>query len=164
MLLLLLLDLAVPVLPASVVDEALVSGDAAARVLISNTAPRTTVDGEILPAHDGGVYHYGAGAEAGWYFYGMSYGLCKEDPEGGCADHSANACGFRDDHNVSIYRSPDLGVPALLDARWQRPTRRASQGHLLPSEGPLQRPHQAVCAVGQLARVPAVLPVLPDRY
>jgi hypothetical protein len=109
-LLLMLLDLAMlasPSRPASV-DEALVSGDAAARVLISNVAPRTTVDGEILPVHDGGVYRYGAGAEAGWYFYGMSYGLCREDPEGGCADHSANACGFRDDHNVSIYRSPDL--------------------------------------------------------
>ena len=93
--------------PASV-TETVYRGDAAARVLISNSQPRTTLDGETLPAHDGGVYHYGAGDEAGWYFYGMSYGLCKEDPEGGCADHSANACGFRDDHNVSIYRSPDL--------------------------------------------------------
>lgn len=97
---------------------------AAARVVISNVKPRTTIAGATLPVHDGGVYLYGAGAERGWYFYGMEYGLCTEDPHGGCANHTTGACGFRTDHKVSIFRSPDLSQnswtrvgSALPDAR-----------------------------------------------
>ena len=75
---------------------------------ISNVVPRSTVTGATLPVHDGGVYLYGAGEERGWYFYGMEYGLCDEDPLGGCDNHTTGACGFRTDHNVSIFRSRDL--------------------------------------------------------
>ena len=42
--------------------------------------------------------------------YGMSYGLCKE-PAGtknGCANSTVGACGFRLDHNISLYASIDL--------------------------------------------------------
>ena len=80
----------------------------ASPVVISNVEPRTTTSGDTLPAHDGGVYLYGVKAERGWYFYGMEYGLCKENPHDGCTNHTTGACGFRDNHNVSIFRSPDL--------------------------------------------------------
>ena len=81
---------------------------AAARVTISNIEPRTTIAGATLPVHDGGVYHYGMGPQQGWYFYGMEYGMCEENPTDGCTNHTIGACGFRTDHNVSIFRSPDL--------------------------------------------------------
>lgn len=81
---------------------------AAARVLISNVEPRTTVEGATLPVHDGGVYRYGVGEQEGWYFYGMEYGECKENPKDGCTNHTTGACGFRTDHKVSIFRSPNL--------------------------------------------------------
>ena len=74
-------------------------------VNISNVAPRRTVGGSILPAHDGGIYQYGHGLKS-WYFYGMSYGMCQESD--GCSNSTTGACGFRDDHNVSIFTSPDL--------------------------------------------------------
>jgi hypothetical protein len=84
------------------------ASSSAAGVRISNVEPRTTVGGATLPAHDGGVYLYGEGEERGWFFYGMEYGLCEEDPKGGCDNHTTGACGFRTDHNVSIFRSADL--------------------------------------------------------
>ena len=97
-------------LPSMLVAQLLLAAGVATatRVLISNAEPRTTVSGATLPAHDGGVYRYGAGAAAGWYFYGVSYGMCEENPSGGCANHTTGACGFRDNHSVSIFRSPDL--------------------------------------------------------
>lgn len=44
-----------------------------------------------------------------YYYYGASYGLCEE-PLGsnGCANVSVGACGFRLDHNVSLYTSKDM--------------------------------------------------------
>jgi len=53
-----------------------------------------------------------------YYYYGASYGDCKE-PAGdtGCAGMGLGACGFRPDHNVSVFTSPDLST-------W------TSQGHI----------------------------------
>ena len=79
---------------------------ASVNVSVSNVVPRRTIAGAILPAHDGGVYQYGARGRTSWYFYGMSYGTCRESD--GCSNSTTGACGFRDDHNVSIFTSPDL--------------------------------------------------------
>jgi hypothetical protein len=87
--------------------------NAASTVTISNSAPRTSPSGAILDAHDGKVtLHAGT-----FYWHAMSYGGCTE-PAGpnGCADWAApQACGFRYDHNVSLFTSTDL-------VHWSEPT------------------------------------------
>lgn len=69
--------------------------------------------GAILDAHDGKVtLHDGV-----FYWHAMSYGGCIE-PAGpnGCADWgSPRSCGFRYDHNVSLFTSVDL-------VHWSEPT------------------------------------------
>ena len=74
-------------------------------VTISNIDPRTDTDGEIMDAHDSkmfllnGVYHW----------YAASYGDCTE-PKGdnGCSKSGIGNCGFRTDHNVTLFTSTDL--------------------------------------------------------
>ena len=76
-------------------------------VTISNVIPRRDTDGNILDAHDGKVFLY----DGLYYFYGPSYGSCKESPgPTGCASWHAGGCGFQWNHNVSLYTSPDLSV------------------------------------------------------
>ncbi len=45
-------------------------------VTINNVIPRRDTDGNILDAHDGSVFLY----DDLYYYYGPSYGLCKEPP------------------------------------------------------------------------------------
>ena len=79
----------------------------AAPVTISNVVPRRDTDGAILDAHDSkvvfkdGLYHW----------FAASYGNCTE-PAGnsGCASVAIGACGFRTDHNVTLYTSTDLAT------------------------------------------------------
>ena len=74
-------------------------------VTISNVIPRRDTSGAILDAHDSKVNFFN-----GLYlWHAASYGNCTE-PKGnsGCADASPGNCGFRLDHNVTLYSSPDL--------------------------------------------------------
>ena len=74
-------------------------------VTISNIHPRTDRGGEIMDAHDSkmllldGVYHW----------YAASYGECTE-PKGanGCSASAIGDCGFKTDHNVTLFTSIDL--------------------------------------------------------
>eukprot|EP01114_Cavostelium_apophysatum_P023183 TRINITY_DN8657_c0_g1_i1.p2 TRINITY_DN8657_c0_g1~~TRINITY_DN8657_c0_g1_i1.p2 ORF type:complete len:321 (-),score=32.44 TRINITY_DN8657_c0_g1_i1:47-1009(-) len=58
-----------------------------------------------MDIHDGNTFLL----NGTYYYYGASYGDCKE-PAGpsGCADAGKGQCGFRSDHNVSLYTSDDL--------------------------------------------------------
>jgi len=73
---------------------------------ISNAIPRVDQNGIIMDIHDGNTFLHTDGL---YYYYGASYGLCEE-PNGsnGCADFGFGNCGFRLDHNVSLFTSPDL--------------------------------------------------------
>ena len=80
---------------------------------ISNAAPRVSPSGAILDAHDSKVTL----VDGIFYWHAASYGDCTE-PAGpsGCADWaSPGACGFRYDHNVSLFTSSDL-------VHWSEPT------------------------------------------
>eukprot|EP00043_Microstomoeca_roanoka_P006211 m.61088 g.61088 ORF g.61088 m.61088 type:complete len:425 (-) comp13322_c0_seq2:21-1295(-) len=76
-------------------------------VTISNVYPHVDTTGEIMDAHDGTIVQWEANGP--YYFYGMSYGLCKEPNGEGCSHDGGDPnCGFRTDHNVSIFTSPNL--------------------------------------------------------
>jgi len=74
-------------------------------VTISNISPRLDSNGNIMDAHDGDIIRYSA--DGPYFFYAMSYGTCKEQPTG-CYNATLGACGFRLDHNISVWTSPDL--------------------------------------------------------
>jgi hypothetical protein len=76
-------------------------------VNISNVVPRTDVQGSILDAHDGNVFFDSSSGLYHWV--AASYGECKEPAgDSGCAGAALGACGFRTNHNVSVFTSPDL--------------------------------------------------------
>eukprot|EP01090_Pellita_catalonica_P016055 TRINITY_DN4502_c0_g1_i1.p1 TRINITY_DN4502_c0_g1~~TRINITY_DN4502_c0_g1_i1.p1 ORF type:complete len:321 (-),score=22.84 TRINITY_DN4502_c0_g1_i1:40-1002(-) len=55
-----------------------------------------------------------------FYFVGMDYGNCKEQSHG-CSNQTQGACGFRLDHNITLYSSK-----SLASGSW------AYRGNLLP--------------------------------
>ena len=71
---------------------------AGASVEISNVDPYLDDAGNIVQAKDGNILHDG-----NRWLIGMSYGLFN-----GCANSTVGACGFRLDHNISLYASDDL--------------------------------------------------------
>jgi len=74
-------------------------------VTISNVVPRVDSSGTIMDIHDGNTLLL----KDGYYYYGASYGLCQEPAgDSGCSGASLGSCGFRPDHNVSLYTSNDL--------------------------------------------------------
>lgn len=85
---------------------------AGTRVTLDNTRPRRTVDGVLMDIHDGNVMQWRAGGL--YYWYGMGYGNCTEIdgwiPPYQCPGiyKPFGACGFRTDHAVNVYSSPDL--------------------------------------------------------
>ena len=72
-------------------------------VTIDNTKPRLDIHGKIMNAHDGTYRKYGDY----WYYHAMEYGICREPMKYGCTQ-TPDHCGFRDNHNVSIWRSRNL--------------------------------------------------------
>ena len=118
--------------------------------LISNVDPLLDTRGAIVRAKDGNIEF----RDGRWWMFGMSYGLCQEpDGPNGCANNSVGACGFRLDHNVSLYSSSDLGVPRARGSSSRRRCCRSTRGqrHLLRAQDQIPRRRQAV---GQLP-VPA---------
>ena len=99
-------------------------------VVIDNTRPKLDLDGRIVNAHDGTIRKYGDY----YYYHGAEYGLCAEPPKYGC-DQTADRCGFHSNHNVSIYKSKDLGNDS-----WER-VGTAVQCTELEDCGILYRPH-----------------------
>lgn len=81
-------------------------------VYIENTAERYDVDGRLMDVHDGNIAQWVAGGR--YYWYGMGYRNCTLEwspmPPQYCPGVWATfgGCGFRVDHTLSIYSSPDL--------------------------------------------------------
>jgi hypothetical protein len=82
-----------------------VSACLAATVNISNVAPRLDTNGQIVDAHDGSVQRF-IGHD-GYWMHAVQYGLCEEPAKYGC-DQTSEHCGFRLDHNITVYVTPDL--------------------------------------------------------
>lgn len=74
-------------------------------VTFDNNAPRLDVHGNIIDAHDGSIQRFTP--DGPYYMHAMQYGLCKEPDNYGC-DQTPDKCGFRLDHNISVWVSPDL--------------------------------------------------------
>ena len=78
--------------------------------LIDNTKPRRDVYGELMDVHDGNVLEH----EGVWYMFGMGYTDCQLEtgliPPRNCPGIylEFGHCGFRTDHAVNLYSSPDL--------------------------------------------------------
>ena len=103
-----------------------------ATVRISNLEPKRDVNGDIVNGHDG-TYRFFDGH---WYYHAAEYGLCREPPRYGCDSGHDHKCGFHGDHNVSIWRSPDLS-----SGSWKRVGTAAHCATDVPNCGILYRPH-----------------------
>jgi hypothetical protein len=73
-------------------------------VTINNTAPRLDVHGAIMDAHDCSIRVLPNGT---YIMHSIEYGLCVAPTGMGC-DQTPDHCGFRNNHNVSVWTSPDL--------------------------------------------------------
>jgi hypothetical protein len=106
---------------------------ATVNVTISNALPRLDVHGEIVNAHDGTIRFY----EGFWWLHAASYGAgdCADPPHQGCERYKGGDCGFQRNHNVSVWRSPNL-----QSGTWEH-IGEAVQCTLLPDCGILYRPH-----------------------
>jgi len=81
---------------------------AASLVTLSNIKQRTDVRGVPMDIHDGTILHL-ISSDGLYYFYGIGYGDCHADLNFGCAGVlGLGDCGFRLNHSVNLYTSPDL--------------------------------------------------------
>ena len=106
-LLLLLLLLQGPAAMPRLVSAAALAALAAAapqRTTINNTAPRLDINGEIMDAHDLSLRRLPSGE---YVMHAASYGLCVAPARMGC-DQTPDHCGFRNNHNVTVWTSPSL--------------------------------------------------------
>ena len=118
-------------LRAPVVATLLLLASEAHVITIDNTKPKLDVKGEIVNAHDGTYRRFGDF----FYYHGAEYGLCKEPPKLGCDGATAHGCGFHTNHNVSVWKSPDLS-----SGSWEKVST-AEQCSSLTGCGVLYRPH-----------------------
>lgn len=83
-------------------------GDVSCRLItISNILPRVDVHNQSMDIHDGNIIQYEKGGL--YYFYGVGYGGCHQFLNFGCAGAlMLGDCGFRINHTVNLYTSPDL--------------------------------------------------------
>lgn len=81
-------------------------------VIISNTVVRKDVDGLVMDTHDGNIMQWEQGGL--YYFYSMGYTNCTIEhgkiPPQECPGiyRPYGGCGFRVDHALRVYSSPDL--------------------------------------------------------
>ena len=75
------------------------------RVTIDNTVPRLTTNNIILDGHDGRIQKFTPGGP--YYYHALSYGNCSE-PDGLGCNQTPDKCGFRMDHNISVFTSRNL--------------------------------------------------------
>jgi len=86
----------------------------AAAVRIQNNAPRRDVTGALMDVHDGNIVQWAP--DGPYYWYGMGYRDCEvgrgllppQDCPGIYRPVSTKPCGFRLDHALNVYTSPDL--------------------------------------------------------
>ena len=77
---------------------------AAALTTINNTAPRLDDTGAIIDGHDLTLRVLPDGR---YVMHTIEYGLCAAPVGQGC-DQTPDHCGFRDNHNVTVWTSRDL--------------------------------------------------------
>ena len=76
-------------------------------VTISNVKPLVDVNGRPMDIHDGNIIQFEK--DGLYFFYGMGYGDCHTIGEFGCAGaFMMGDCGFRTNHTIHLYTSPDL--------------------------------------------------------
>ena len=76
-------------------------------VNISNVLKRLDVNGNPMDIHDGNIIQFETGGL--YYFYGVGYGQCHSVLDFGCAgEFLIGDCGFRTNHTINLYTSPDL--------------------------------------------------------
>ena len=81
-----------------------------AAAFIDNTAPRVDEAGQLMDVHDGNVLLH----EGVWHWFGMGYRDCELEtgliPPRYCPGiyREFGHCGFRTDHAINLYTSPDL--------------------------------------------------------
>jgi len=83
----------------------------AAQVSISNVQPRLDNTGTIMDAHDCTIRVLPNGS---YVMHAIEYGLCEAPTGQGC-DSTPDHCGFRDNHNITVWLSNDLS-----SGSWQR--------------------------------------------
>mmetsp|Transcript_550 Transcript_550/g.1303 ORF Transcript_550/g.1303 Transcript_550/m.1303 type:complete len:372 (-) Transcript_550:26-1141(-) len=87
-------------------------------VKISNLEVRKDVNGNLMDTHDGNIMQWEAGGD--YYYYSMGYQDCELEhvkiPPQECPGiyKPFGTCGFRDDHALRIYSSPDLAQWSLV--------------------------------------------------
>ena len=104
------------------------------KVTVSNLHPRLSKTGEIVNAHDGTYRLY----NGTWWMHAAQYGECADPPHTGCemsGPTRSTSCGFHPNHNISIWRSPDLS-----SGSWEF-VGQAVQCAEQPDCGILYRPH-----------------------
>merc|ERR1719186_950912 len=85
----------------------------ASSAVIDNTAARRDVTGALMDVHDGNVVRWNNEDDL-FYWYGMGYQDCQLEkgiiPPRNCPGiyQEFGHCGFRTDHAVNLYTSPDL--------------------------------------------------------
>ncbi len=110
---------------AALITLSVIAGVAGRTVTFNNLKPRLDINGNIIDAHDGSIQvsrspleylmlcrgsRQMVNANAGpslkfkgpYYMHAVQYGLCKEPANLGC-DQTADRCGFKYDHNISIW-------------------------------------------------------------
>ncbi len=76
-------------------------------VTISNVLTRVDVDGHPMDIHDGNIIQFDKGGL--YYYYGIGYGECHSVMDFGCAgEFLMGDCGFRTNHTINLYTSPNL--------------------------------------------------------
>lgn len=73
-------------------------------VSISNVAPRRDASGVLMDLHDGVILE----VNGTFFYWGMSYGPCNITADGCAGLWLPPHCGYRTDHNLSLYVSEDL--------------------------------------------------------
>lgn len=101
----------------------------AAAVLVNNSAPTLDSLGAIFDCADS-TYTFTNGR---WFAVCVSYGDCTAPVPLGCTQ-MPDSCGFRLDHNVSIWSSPDLSSGSWVFER-------LAFSHAARPRGILYRPH-----------------------
>lgn len=76
----------------------------AVTVTVDNASPRLDNTGAIMDAHDCSIRVLPNGT---YVMHTIEYGLCVAPAKLGC-DKTADQCGFRATHNITVWTSPDL--------------------------------------------------------
>jgi hypothetical protein len=102
----------------------LVNYASAVVVTISNVLTRVDVHGQPMDIHDGNIVQFEK--DGLYYYYGMGYGECSSELNFGCAgEFLMGDCGFRINHTINLYTSPDLSrwtfVRDILPRNGDRP-------------------------------------------